>query len=266
MNTQQDKPSGIKKGFIFALFIVVFLVSLAVNTPASLVLKNTMVEKAMAQQGLELKNPQGSIWDGQVELFLQQNNNPSIGQVHWQLNPWQLFLLKIDADTQWHYKTSTVAGNLVVKMLSPQKLRANDFKGQLLLPDVLELAKTQIPSAMQMMQSAQGRIDIISLNGAFDIANNSPIELQTKAEVVNFELLENKLPTIEIKAQQIEKEPLNIVLLSEAEKWNLQGEFTSQDWLRYRGELNLKASSANDLPEWAYALQKKTPTHYFLRL
>lgn len=265
-NSNQIGSSSINKGIVFTVFIVVFLVSLLVNTPASWLLKNAVVQQAIAQQGLSLKNPQGTIWNGQTELFLQQKNEQPLGRTSWQLNPWQLFLLKVDVDVQWLYKTSKLTGNLTTSAMSLDRINFREIAGKLSLPEVLELAKGRLPNTMQMLQSAQGQIEIVSLNGEFDTSTNSPVEIQGQAQVVNFELLQNQLPTIEVEAQQLVQEPLRVSLLGEAKKWNLQGEFTSQDWFRYRGELNVKATSANDLPEWVYTLQKRTPTHYFLRL
>lgn len=249
-------------------FLLVLLLSLIVHIPANWVLQQPLVKDSLQQSNIQLTQAQGTIWSGSANITLssnRQSNLQSIGRLEWQLEPFNLLLLKLAYQTHWQLKESQLHAMLEVPLLASDELHASHIHGELSIENLMPVVSGILSTSMQMVSGAQGQLSVLPSRAVLNMQQAMPLEVEGKATLSNFNFMENRLPAVEITLKQAMGETAKLAMLGSADSWNLQGEFTSDNWQQFSGEIHVKAQSAQAIPDWAFALRKKTPTHYIAR-
>ena len=268
VKTQKVWIYGVVFGLVLAL-------SMLIHVPANWVLSHASIKNSLLEKGLIVEQVQGSIWNGSLQLIYQpklaaSTKDQELGKINWQFKPMPLLWLDGAIAMQWQYQDSAITADIDSSLLELKKVQVRELAGAVKISDAVPLLMNVLPPTMrrnmQLLQTANGDFKITQAQALIDLQLMQPVELQAQAQVIEFEFMGNRLPIIELDAEQAAgSSALEVSLLSKAQNWNLQGLFSSANWQDFSGELNLKAASSQDLPDWAFALRKKSDTHYFAR-
>lgn len=254
-----------KKQFspIIALFVVTLLLSLTVHIPAGWLLQNDIVKQAMQSNGVELNGVTGTVFTGQANLNYQGR---FVGQVEWHIKPLELVMLNASADVKWMYQTSAADGQLNVSLFSPHEVGLQNLKGALFVHDLSQLALPYLSQYSTFVKDAQGRLDITRTQMIFDTDQQWFNGFSLNAQAEKLALMGNQFPTLEVTGQQSEEsgEVRFAVTGGEEGAWSLQLDSSLSPGFIQQGQLDLKAVSEKQLPDWAFTLRKRSPTHYQL--
>jgi len=245
------------------LFIVMLVISLLIQTPAAWVLSNKTVTAQLGKAGIELSSVEGSVWNAKADLFVKKQYS---GQVSWQLNALNLLWLNTDVDVQWQFHNSKLQSHLNISMLNPAQAQIEATSGHVNIDEMVDLAANHLPPQLAMVKEAKGGIEITQFDTMLDLNSGKTQNLKAQADVKDLALIGNVFKLIKLDAQQAEKgQTIKGNILSEGQTWNLTGEFILPNLKSYQGQVEVKAASEEDLPDWAFMMRKKSPTHYTLR-
>lgn len=112
-----------------ALGLAVYLLSLVVLLPASLVFKPLTAELTKRVPGLTLIGVEGEIWDGRIRRVSYRDS--SLGSAEWSLSPLPLLLGRVDIQWRLEDGSDYLNGALAVSLLSGEKIDMEGLEGRL---------------------------------------------------------------------------------------------------------------------------------------
>ncbi len=263
----QNQSTRGKKNIVLgvSVFVLVLVASLLTHLPAAWVIGQQSVQSQLKASGVKLSAVDGTVWNGSVHI---RYRNSELGELSWSLQPLSLLFLNLNAELNWQYQASLLSGQVQSALLSATELQLQDVKGELVATDVLNLSKgvVRLPPSMSMLEDMSGTVNIASLNSVIDLQRLWPKGLQATATVNGLNLMGNQFPQIALNASQPDSQGKIVgQLTGEGSNWNLTGKVELQSPSKYHGQLEVKAASERDLPDWAFVMQKKSPTHYLTR-
>lgn len=257
-----------------AVFIVSLLVSVVVHLPAAWVLNQPEIKSTFSKPILKTKQVQlgainGSVWQGSTRVKLHDRvtkQQVDVGQVSWSFKPMSLVWLDLAVDLQWKYADSTLKGELSSNVMSAkEQLKLSDLTGELVMQQVVGLLNLKQKPSAAMLQNMQGQVKVEGVNTTLDIQKAWPTALSGQLTITNLDVMENRFPTITVRTG-LNEQRVQASLLSEAPNWNLTGDVFLMPNSRYQSNLVLKAQDEQSLPDWAFLMRKKSPTHYVSQL
>ena len=244
-----------------SVFVFALILSLLVHIPAAWLFSQADLQAKLKPSKIELNAIQGSLWQGQAQLSYSEN---AFGELAWELHPLSLLLLQLDTELSWKYQDSQLKGNLTSSLLAPEKPHFVASSGILHAEDVSYLLSDSMPRYKMFLQGAKGQLEMTEVNVVFDLHQQWFASLTLQAQGAELELMGNRFPAMQLSANKgpDDKVVSAAISSSQADAWSLQLDAKLQKGFKYQGQLDVKAASANSVPDWAFALRKQSATHY----
>jgi len=266
---------------LIILFVAVLLLSILWQLPASWVLskpaiKNAIEQKVNASQKLKITASRGTIWQGEADLAIENRSEKngvsqdafSVGKVSWKLHPMSLLLTKLSADIHWQLGQSALVGNVSMGVFSSaekRKIHLSNAKGRIDLKDLMPKLKFNKITESPFTQNIQGQISFNYLDAEYIVQTRWFNALKSEIQVDGLLVMNNVFPRLDIQTD-IEDESIQARLSGQQTNWNLHGTASLNRSYSYLLNLNLKVDSEKNLPDWAFAMQKKSALNYVTEL
>lgn len=274
----QNKPSenlnrpGAKAYWIRGiLFCLVVAVALIYQLPASWLAGQ--VAPALPKN-LITNMWQGTLWQGQVTLDWQTpHSRVHLGQVQWQLKPWQVLFLEAGVALQWApglqgqsvqtgqaasaerlqaTRQETIQAELAMPLLAPNRIHISALQGRVPVAWVGQvLAVYQpLPGAFEGVLT----LDIQSLDWRFSDA--LPEAVNGQITLHNFNAMGIEIPKVTFVPKRDETQ-LVLLMQGGGTDWHLQGT-AGLNAQRYQIEAAVQANNETAMPSWSAWLLRKT--------
>ncbi|WP_040727441.1 type II secretion system protein N [Thiomicrorhabdus sp. Kp2] len=267
-------------GFV-ALFVVVLLLSILSQLPANWVLSKPFIKQAIEQkinpsQKLKILASRGTIWQGEVDLAIEKHvaNNAksasaiSIGKIAWDLNLASLLITKLSADIDWQLGQSTLSAEVstgIFSSMETRNLHVSDVNGVINLKDLMPKLAFKKVAESPITQNLAGLVGINHVEAEYLLQARWFSALESDFQIDELSVMNNVFPTLNLKAN-LQEERIKARLNGQKTGWQLNGTASLNKSYAYHLDLNLKATSEKELPDWAFLLQKKSAVNYVTKL
>lgn len=249
----------ISKLWLVLVFVAVMLISFAYHLPASWALQQL---PAQAKQQLEhtffISEVKGRLWNGQLSLGLNQaKQNLPLGTLSWQLNPWALLTMTLDADLQM---TPVEGGGgldwqLSTGLLNQQSVGLTDLNGELDMRNVQAL----LPAGIKTLGELKGRLSFQKINLAWDTQLRWATQLSGDVKVAQLDVMGAQIPQLSL-TPRLKGKQIQVAVQGGDQGWQLSGS-SLLNAKSFQHNFTIKADGVNDMPPWVdLVMRKKTPT------
>jgi hypothetical protein len=260
-----DSFVKIKPLYLAIVFITVLLGSLLVHIPAGFVAQTSAVKAQLDNAGVTVSSTTGTLWNGSANLRYKQQ---SLGELKWNLQAMSLLMLKADLNFNWQLKNSELKGDINTGLLNLENLDLVNIEGVVQLDQAMQIAQNINPKIPSLLSGLAGKLEIENLDTSIDLHNRWPKKLQAETKLTGLNFMGNQFPSTKLSLQQAEAElsPIDTSILGEGKGWNLTGQLQLNPKLNYSGDIEVKAATENSLPDWAFLMPRKSPTHYSMQV
>ncbi|BCN94320.1 hypothetical protein THMIRHAM_21050 [Thiomicrorhabdus immobilis] len=266
---------------VASLFIVALFFSILSQLPANWLLSNPIVKSTIEQkinltQNIKILASRGTVWQGEVDLAIEQKDSKimatsnviPIGKVSWDLQIMSLFITKLSADISWEFGQSVVSGELSTRVFSSiqsRKIHLSGVSGVVNLKDVISKLPVNKITASPIAPSLVGLVSINHLETEYLVQTKWFRVLQSAIQIDDLVVMNNKFPTVNLQVE-LQDERIQSRLDALQAGWKLDGVASLNKSYAYRLDLNLKADSEKELPDWAFLMQRKSAVNYVAKL
>ncbi|MBE0494033.1 MAG: type II secretion system protein N [Thiomicrospira sp.] len=228
------------------LALVLFITAFMVHLPAGFALKQ--VERQLPP-GLVLSQTQGTIWQGQTQVQWQGHH---LGQVSWHIQVFKLLTAKLGAQLQWRLAGESLYADIE---LGQHQMQLAIPQGQ------VNLTQAAAPWVNQFffLRGLQGDVHFREFNAIIDLEQLWPETIAGQLVVTDFKVMDIQIAQLEITPNQaVPGKKIDVVIQAENQGWHLSGQAELNAPNRYQYELKLQADSAQNFPDWADMMMRKT--------
>ncbi|MDX1347647.1 MAG: type II secretion system protein N [Thiomicrorhabdus chilensis] len=249
----------ISKLWLGLVFAAVVLVSFAYHLPASWVLQQLPAQaKQQLEQKMFISDVQGSLWSGQLKLGLNQaKQNVPLGTLSWQLNPWALLAMNLNADMQ--IVPSQGAGGLdwqlSTGLLNQQSIELADLNGK------MEMSALQgmLPASVKGLGELKGQLSFQQINVVWDTQLQWATQLSGDVKVAQLDVMGAQIPHLSL-TPSLKGKQIQVAAQGGDKAWQLNGS-SLLNAKSFQHNFTIKADGANNMPPWVdLVMRKKTPT------
>ncbi|WP_028485955.1 type II secretion system protein N [Thiomicrorhabdus chilensis] len=253
------KPLFISKLWLALAFVAVMLISFVYHLPASWALQQLPAQaKQQLEQKMFISEVQGSLWNGQLSLGLNQaKQNVPLGTFSWQLNPWALLAMNLNADMQM-VPVEGAGGldwQLSTGLLNQQNVELTDLNGELDLRNLQAL----LPAGIQNLGELKGQLSFQQINLAWDTQLRWATQLSGDVKVAQLDVMGAQIPHLSLTPSLKDKQ-VQVAAQGGDKAWQLKGS-SLLNAKSFQHNFTIKADGANNMPPWVdLVMRKKTPT------
>lgn len=245
------------------LFIVVFIFSILWHLPSGAILQALPGYLPNSAKGLNFDSSQGTLWEGKTQIeWLEPHSQKivALGEVSWKQKPVHL-ITQINPEIKWQTQFGQWQGT-TNKSWNNERLRIHT---QDLKVDIKRLLHWLSPFAKVPFEIA-GQVESKKLNFEWS-QSKLLLALDAKLRVTQLSTMGIAMPPIHIELQMLEQDTQVVQwkLTAEDNGWKMQGSGTvdmspeSDTFGRYQGEIEVKAESAQKMPDFAHLMPQLKP-------